>query len=1220
MKRILGLDLGVSSIGWALIETDNDNTPSNIIGMGSRIVPLTPDDSKEFTHGNAISKNQKRTQKRTQRKGYDRYQLRRLYLTEKLKAMGMLPDEELIKLPVLDLWQLRADAATKGKQLSLKELGRVLYHLNQKRGYKHSKSDDTDDSKQRDYVATINNRYHDLLGMGITIGQFFAQKLKESEVCNEKGVFYTFRIKEQVYPRAAYIAEFDQIMNCQKTFYPEVLTEENIDELRNKIIYYQRPLKSCKHLVSICEFEKRTYRNTDGKEVVSGPKVAPRTSPLFQVCKIWESVNNLVLTNKRNEQYPITLEQRWKMFEFLDNNVKMTLTDMYRILNIKKSDGWWGGKAIGKGIQGNTTKCMLRTALEGIKDIDRLLRFDLKIIDSDVVDINTGELLSMVSPEFLDEPLYRLWHAVYSLQNPEELRAVLVNQFGITDLVCQDRLCHLDFVKPGFGNKSAKFMRKILPYLEEGEVYSDACAHVAINHSGSITKVENESRCLMSRIPLLKKNELRQPIVEKILNQMINVVNALLEKHGAIDEIRVELARELKQSREERSSTFSRNNENERKNKVYAQRIQEYDVRASRSRIQKYKLWEESDHKCFYCGQPVGVKEFLEGFDVEVEHIIPRSLFFDDSFSNKVCSCRKCNAEKNNQTAYDYMKQKPEADFQTYLDRVDSAFSSHKISKTKRDRLLTPINAIPTDFIDRQLRESQYIAKKSQEILRLVCRNVWSTSGSVTDFLRHTWGYDTVLHSLNLKRYQSVGLTETIMYTHKNQEHQEERIKNWNKRMDHRHHAIDALIIAETRQSYIQRLNNLNTERDAMFSDVESQSQDWNEKKSLLEKWTLIQPYFCVADVAKRTSEILISFKPGKKVATKSRRIEKRGRKRVVIQDGIIVPRGPLSEESVYGKIKVIEKNKPLKYLFENPELIVKEYIKEKVKKRLEEYDNNSKKALASLKENPIYLDKSCTTELQYATCYKEEYVIKYPLTSITKKDIEFVIDGHIRELIRKRIDDVGEKEAFREPLFSDKDGKVEIKHVRLLTGLSAVVPVKHDKDGKPIAFCKPANNHHVAIYLDEKGKYQEHLVTFWHAIERQKNRIPIVVTDPKDMWDEITDRDCSEEFLSMLPELNWKYVVSMQQNEMFILGMDEEEYQDAIRSKDYSTLSKHLYRVQKMRHSEYVFRYHLETTVDNSPELTEMKAMVSIRSINSFMAQNPHKVRINILGEISEI
>ena len=133
-KKVLGLDLGVGSIGWCLITLDKDEKPQSILGMGSRIVPLSADDATEFTQGKAITKNKMRTVARTIRKGMDRYQLRREALKKVLREHAMLPDEALIKLPLLELWELRARAATPGEQLSLTELGRVLLHINQKRG------------------------------------------------------------------------------------------------------------------------------------------------------------------------------------------------------------------------------------------------------------------------------------------------------------------------------------------------------------------------------------------------------------------------------------------------------------------------------------------------------------------------------------------------------------------------------------------------------------------------------------------------------------------------------------------------------------------------------------------------------------------------------------------------------------------------------------------------------------------------------------------------------------------------------------------------------------------------------------------------------------------------------------------------------------------------------------------------------------------------------
>lgn len=125
-----------------------------------------------------------------------------------------------------------------------------------------------------------------------------------------------FRCKEQVYPRQAYVEEFDCIMNCQRKFYPDILTDETIRCIRDEIIYYQRPLKSCKYLVSRCEFEKRFYLNAAGKKTEAGPKVAPRTSPLFQVCRLWESINNIVVKDRRNEIVFISAEQRAALFDF----------------------------------------------------------------------------------------------------------------------------------------------------------------------------------------------------------------------------------------------------------------------------------------------------------------------------------------------------------------------------------------------------------------------------------------------------------------------------------------------------------------------------------------------------------------------------------------------------------------------------------------------------------------------------------------------------------------------------------------------------------------------------------------------------------------------------------------------------------------------------------------------------------------------------------------
>ena len=1156
-KKILGLDLGVGSIGWALIEMEDDKA-SSILGMGSRIVPLTTDDSTQFSKGQAITKNADRTQRRTARKGYDRYQLRRKNLTEALRKHGMLPEHT--DEHVIDLWQLRADAATDGKQLTLPQIGRVLYHINQKRGYKHSKADVSADSKQTKYVAEVNNRWKTLQERQQTIGQYFYQMLRETAVMAASGPYYTFRIKDKVYPRAAYVAEFDQIMQVQKVFYPEVLTEELINTLRNEIIFYQRPLKSCKHLVGLCEFELKAYTNKNtGQVVYSGPKCAPRTSPLAQLCAIWEAVNNITLFNKHNEYLDITLEQRKAMVEHLCNNEKMTAKDLQKILGINSKEGWSVGKAIGKGLKGNITLYQLRKALG--KKYNHLLQFDLQM--TDYVDEATGEVISRVTDAVEKEPLYRLWHVVYSVQDREELGKALLKQFGVDDEEIVEALFEIDFVKLGYANKSHKFIRKLLPYLMKGYKYSEACEHIYVNHSNSITKEQNATRELVAKIPLLMKNELRQPIIEKILNQMINIVNALKEKHGEIDEIRIELARELKQSKDERAHATERINKNERENKAIEEKIREFGIRPSRARIQKYKMWQESQERCFYCGKQIGAAEFLSGFDVEVEHIIPRSVLFDDSFSNKVCACRTCNHTKGNMTARDFIETRGSAELESYLQRVDQAYQEGRINKTKRDHLLWSKEDIPQDFIDRQLRQSQYIAKKAAEILYPAFRHVYATSGSVTDFLRHIWGYDEILHQLNLAKYRDAEMTEMVTYDHRGQEHQEERIKNWSKRIDHRHHAIDALTIALTKQGYIQRLNSLSASHDEIEAAVREKNPVMDRKYSLLEKYIYIQPHFAVQEVTDVVDGILVSFRAGKKVTTPAKRAKYHNGKRVIVQDGLLVPRGALTEETVYGKLG-------------------------------------------------------------------DKYVVKYALNHPSMK-VDEIVDPTIREIVRARLAAFGgkAKDAFAKPLYSDAAQTMEIKSVRCYTGLQdrAVAAVRFNEQGEAIGYAKTGNNHHIAIYQDANGQYQELVVSFWQAVERKRYGLPIVIEDPKAVWDRVMDMDLPQAFLETLPKDDWQFVVSLQANEMFILGLEDGDFEMAMENKDYQLLNKHLYRVQKIRSKEYTFRHHIETSVDDkydnkpNPALSmSMKKLINIRSFGGWWDQYPHKVRVNLLGEITKV
>ncbi len=1209
-KRVLGLDLGIGSIGWCLITLDEQDNPAEIVAMGSRVVPLNdPNDANDFSIGKAFTANQDRTARRSMRRGFARYQLRRHRLHRELSKVGMLPDAQLIQLPLLELWELRERAAQPGERLTLPELGRVLCHINQKRGYRHVKGDslstvaeegEKKKDSNSDYVTAINQRYAHLQEAHLTVGQYFAEQLRSSQT--ESGAI-VYRVKDQVYPRQAYIDEYDQIMQVQSAYYPEVLTPHFIQMLRDEVIFMQRPLKSCKHLVSLCEFEKQEkvmrVQQDDGKggkEVVErkikfGPKVAPKSSPLFQLCRLYEAVNNIRLTYPDNSPRPLTNEERTKLVAYLQGNEattaskkkkesttekpkkltapKLTYKVLAKLLKIKEE--LRADKLLESGITGDTTRVALASILQPYEQYHHLLTMELETRPMKVqtTDEATGEIteheVAVLTDSYTRQPLYRLWHILYSIEERDAMRKALITQLGMSeedlDGGLLDQLYRLDFVKPGYGNKSAKFMCKLLPQLQQGLGYSEACAAVGYRHSGSLTREEIAERILLPQIPLLQRNELRQPLVEKILNQMINLVNTLQAEYG-IDEVRIELARELKMSREEREKISIANRSREKENKKIAEHIQECGFYPTKTRIRKYMMWEEAEHRCMYCGKEISLSQCMNGDEMEVEHIIPKSILYDDSFGNKTCACRRCNKEKGNLTAREYIQSKGwEAD---YRKRLTDLLQKKSISYSKYQRLLWLKKDIPTDFLERQLRLTQYISRQAMSILQQGIRRVAASEGGVTARLRSLWGYDDILHSLNLDRYESMGETELVP-KHPNSEEDESmkcRITDWSKRKDHRHHAIDALVVACTRQGYIQRLNRLSSEsdRDEMRLETELRKEPTADKLSLLERWLSQRPHFSVQDVSDKVAEILISYRPGKRAVTRGRNIYLRQHKKYV-QAGLLVPRGPLSKETVYGEISMQG---------------------------------------------------------------QQHIVCKYDLHSLQAKDVDFVVDLGLRRKLKELLELHGgkEKEAFATPIYLDQARTQPIRSIRCFTGLDKekMKPVKYNEQGEAVGFVSPRNNHHVSIYRTPKGELTESLVSFWDAVDRARYGLPLIIKHPREVAEQVLQReDIPEKVLRLLPPADYEFVDSFQQNEMVIVGLSDEELQRAIDQQDYRTLSEHLYRVQKITSKDYFFRYHLETGVsDCKNAMGRIPKFHRVSSFKAYEEKKIHKVRIDLLGRIT--
>jgi CRISPR-associated endonuclease Csn1 len=548
------------------------------------------------------------------------------------------------------------------------------------------------------------------------------------------------------------------------------------------------------------------------------------------------------------------------------------------------------------------------------------------------------------------------------------------------------------------------------------------------------------------------------------------------------------------------------------------------------------------------------------------------------------------------------------------------------IGKAKYQKLLKQGKDIGDGFIERDLRETQYIAKKAKQMLEEICRKVVSTSGSVTDRLREDWGLVNVMQELNFEKYKALGLTELI---EKKDGTFKERIKEWSKRNDHRHHAMDALTIAFTKHTHIQYLNHLNARKDednklhTHIVGIENKETELVIEGNGNRKRKFKQPMPNFRAEAKRHLEdVLISFKAKNKVATKNKnKFRTNNGEKIKVE---LTPRGQLHKESVYGKLQQYETREEKvgsKFDEQTTKMVANLQQREALMKRLLENGGDAKKAFTgknSLDKNPIFIDEKKTQVLPERVklvWMEDDYTIRKDITPELK--IEKVVDVGVRAILQKRLAEYNgnAKAAFsdldKNPIWLNQEKGIKIKRVKISGVKNAEalhVKKNHfgevvlDEAGKPTAvdFVSTGNNHHVAIYKDAEGNLQEKIVSFYEAVERVNQGLPAI--------DKLFNSS-----------LGWEFLFTMKQNEYFVFpsaDFNPAEI-DLLDSKNNKVISPNLFRVQKIATKNYFFRHHLETSVEEIKELKNVayKPQLGLNAISKIV-----KVRINHIGHIIKI
>ncbi len=1094
------------------------------------------------------------------------------------------------------------------------------------------------------YLGAISDRSKVLRVNNLTIGEYTFNKIKDNK---------QFSTKNIIFYRQDYVDEFNVVWDKQSEFHKILCDQDFKNEIRDLIIFYQRRLKSQKHLISNCEFaEQVSIPNPSNKneKIPLKKKVIPKSSPLFQEFRVLQNLNNLRITEVNNET-EMTFgivegekdnEIRQRLLGWLNLKDKLTKKEIFQIIGLKDNGDY---RLNFEEIQGNRTRASFIECFQTIFELTghEKIEFNFKLNPQKFEDDLKLMLTSLGMPEEILEfnPLlegnsfdkqlyYQVWHLLYSAEEDSHIKEELMQLMSIP----KEWLPYFYKIKleADYGSISAWAIRKLMPYLIKGEtidvaaeMHSQANPKFAFKHSRSLTKEELDSRELLDLLPLFKMGSLRNPVVEKVMNQLVNVVNSIIEdeEFGRPDEVRIEMARDLKASNDERDTITKSIASNQKRNEMLLDLLKKEfpelrDKRITKNDVLRYRLWLECNKTSIYTGNPIPLSKLFSN-EIDIEHILPKSRIFNDSFANKTLCERKINEAKGNDTAMSYMlKQSPEVK-NAFIQRAEELLKLgyqkgiEGISKTKFNNLMLTNEKIPDDFISRQLQETRYITKKATEHLQLVTRRVLHTTGIVTQKLREDWGLVDVLKELNWEKYSQIE-GATYYEEGKNGERLK-RIKDWTKRNDHRHHAMDAITVAFTKQAHIQYLNTLNSRavNESRLNSMFDKILDQDQKSRFKAPIDNIR-----GQVRKVLEGIIISHKAKNKVTTPNiNRIKLGGGKIAKVTENQETPRGQLHKETVYGQsleyVTRFIKIGASTSLYELKAISNKK-AREVVLARLNEYNGDIEKAFGgknSLKKNPIYLDSAKTIllpEKVKITEMQERFTIRKDINKDLK--IENVIDPQIRRLLKNRLDQFEGKSqlAFADlesnPIWLNEEKGIAIRKVKI-GGVSNAIALHRKKDhlGQlvldengmtiPTDFVSTGNNHHVAIYRDENGNLQEEVVSLFEAVQRKKSGFPII------------NKNHSQ---------GWEFVFSLRQNELFVFPNSDFNTMemDYLNPENYSVISKHCFRVQKYTTKDYFFRHHLETQINTDIKNVTFKRINRLDLFNGVI-----KVRINHLGKI---
>lgn len=742
---VLGLDIGVASIGWNLTGIDKKGDPACVLRTGAHT--FDPGVEGDIESGRDEARGAARREARMPRRMFDRRQRRRKKLLRLLQRSTLLPSgktgspqeihEYLLALDAQlrsrfnpkkervpsHILPYRLRAAALDDKLEPFELGRALYHLAQRRGFLSNRKSLKKDEDEGVVHQGISELQAAMTAAGArTLGEYFAGLDPEVE-----------RIRRRWTARSMYVDEFNRIWTAQAVHHPEKLT----DALRKEVyraIFFQRPLKSARHLIGRCELVPTARR-------------AALADRLVQRFRILQKVNDLEIIPCDAPKRRLTDKERAKVLDVLDKNGELKFS---------------------------------KIKAKAVLDLPKTTRFNFEQRDEEkkLPGHRTDEKMRAVFgarwDEMEDEERDSVVLEVLSFQNADALARRAVKAWGLDEKTA--RLLADTRLEQGYAAHSRRALKQLVARMEDGTPYATARRALFPEKA-----VEPEERLPPVHKPL---GAIRNPAVERALTELRKLVNEIIRVHGKPECIRIELARDLKRARKER----------ERKSKEIAEQTKLRDQAEAkilnemgiseprRSDVEKVLLAEECGWQCPYTGRQISMQAlFGEHPQFDIEHIIPFSRSLDNSFLNKtLCHHQENRDHKRNRTPFEAYG-RDEKRYDEILARVRRFQGKAAEAKLRRFEM----QEIPDDFVNRQLNDTRYASRLAGDYLAVLyggrsdasgTLRIQVSTGGITAHLRNEWLLNSIL-----------GQGE----------------KN---RDDHRHHAVDALAVAFASPGLVARL------------------------------------------------------------------------------------------------------------------------------------------------------------------------------------------------------------------------------------------------------------------------------------------------------------------------------------------------------------------------------------------------------------------------------